>query len=282
MRWLVNNRLPFVIRNANKDIYKTHDFIRKHGNEPVVFVTKEKRHYHDLLRTVYNTKDYVANCNTILDANPNLLPNTLQFDALGDDITFIKSAQMFISIKRGNGTEMHAAWASNFFYQIDGEKEWTFVHPNNSHFLYPVQSSNGIYSASYASTFNLKDKQQEFDLLRYCPRYTAILKPGDILFNPEMWWHGVKNITDASIGIATRWTHKVPAFKSSLWIAMLGNPELNKILLANVEKYGDMGLYNMDEHTVINGKTVRVSAIETMNTGREISNGAPFIYGMLT
>ena len=82
---------------------------------------------------------------------------------------------------------MHAAWASNFFYQIDGEKEWTFVHPNNSHLLYPVQNSNGIYSVSCANTFNLQDKMKQFELLKYCPHYSVVLKPGDILFNPEMW-----------------------------------------------------------------------------------------------
>ena len=101
--FFVKNRIPFVIRNGNKHIYKTKDFILKYGNEPVVFIDSKKKHYHDLLKTINNSNDYVGNCNTILDANPHLLPNTLQFEIF-DHITFNKNAQMFISVKKGNGT----------------------------------------------------------------------------------------------------------------------------------------------------------------------------------
>ena len=60
---------------------------------------------------------------------------------------------------------------------------------------------------------------------------------------------------------------------------MMGNPELNNILINNLEKYGDTVLGNMDEHTIINGKSVRISALETLNTGSDIYNNKSNIYG---
>jgi hypothetical protein len=42
-------------------------------------------------------------------------------------------------------------------------------------------------------------------LFQYCPVYTAVLEPGDVLFNPPFWWHSIKNITETSTAVASRW-----------------------------------------------------------------------------
>lgn len=266
----VNNHIPFVMRNANKHINETQNFINKYGNEPVIFIkTKTKEHYYDELKTINNSNDYVGNCNTILDNNPDIVSKLIKPFKKINGITYTNSSQMFISTIKGNGTEMHAAWATNIFFQIDGEKKWTFVHPNNSHLVYSVLSESGIYFYSYTRTFDLKDQSHKFELLKHCPRYSVILKPGDILFNPGMWWHGVKNISNNSIGIATRWTHDTYPTKSKLFLSVLGNRNIIKLSKDNLVKYGKSGLSNMDEHTEINGKNVRVSALEQMNTGRD-------------
>ena len=189
---------------------------------------------------------------------------------------------MFISTVKGNGTEMHAAWSTNFFFQIDGLKKWTFVHPNNSHFVYPLLSESGMYYSSYSKTFDLKDKSHKFELLKYCPRYSVILKPGDILFNPGMWWHGVKNMSTNSIGIATRWEHNNHPIKSKLFLSTLGNNNIIQVSKDNLKKYGETRLSIMDEHTEVNGKSVRVSAFEQMNTGRNEFLKKSKIFGKFT
>ena len=40
---------------------------------------------------------------------------------------------------------------------------------------------------------------------KYCPTYSAVLEPGDILLNPPFWGHGIRNVTDKTVGVATRW-----------------------------------------------------------------------------
>ena len=35
--------------------------------------------------------------------------------------------------------------------------------------------------------------------------FKTCLNPGDVLINPSWWWHAVKNVTDETIGCATRW-----------------------------------------------------------------------------
>jgi hypothetical protein len=47
--------------------------------------------------------------------------------------------------------------------------------------------------------------REAFPLFKYCPVYTSVLEPGDVLFNPPWWWHSIKNITPKTVGIATRW-----------------------------------------------------------------------------
>jgi hypothetical protein len=279
----VNNHIPFVMRNANKYTCETQNFIKKYGNEHVIFIkTKTKEHYYDELKTINNSNDYVGNCNTILDNNPEIVSKLIKPFKNINGITYNDSSQIFISTVKGNGTEMHAAWSTNFFFQIDGEKKWTFVHPNNSHFVYPLLSETGIYYSSYTKTFDLKDKSHNFELLKYCPRYSVILKPGDVLFNPGMWWHGVKNISKNSIGIATRWGHNNYPLKSKLFLSTLGNDNIIKLSKDNLKKYGETRLSIMDEHTEINGKSVRVSALEQMNTGRELVLKVNKIFGKFT
>jgi oxalate decarboxylase/phosphoglucose isomerase-like protein (cupin superfamily) len=47
--------------------------------------------------------------------------------------------------------------------------------------------------------------KKAFPLFQYCPVYTAVLEEGDVLFNPPWWWHSIKNISDTTIGVASRW-----------------------------------------------------------------------------
>ena len=41
-------------------------------------------------------------------------------------------------------------------------------------------------------------------MCRFCPYYTTILEPGDVLYNPPWWSHAIRNITEKSVGVANR------------------------------------------------------------------------------
>ena len=148
----IKHNEPFVIRNANINLIQTDEFISKFSNNNVLFVN-DKKEYYDKLGTIYKTKDYVANCETIF-FNKNakkIIPNIpIKIKTVIESmLKLIGSNQLFLSIKNGNGTPLHSAFVDNFFYQIDGKKKWTFVHPNNTHMIYPVISESCVYSASY-------------------------------------------------------------------------------------------------------------------------------------
>ncbi len=113
-------------------------------------------------------------------------------------------AQFFLG-RKGTGAPLHFAYAWNFFYMVDGTKKWYFIEPNDFYLAYPRFGSGSTAGAM----FGLYPDDFRDDItpaLKYCPYYVAELKPGDVLLNPAYWAHAVKNITDKSVGIATRWT----------------------------------------------------------------------------
>ncbi len=114
-------------------------------------------------------------------------------------------AQFFIG-KKGTGSAMHYAAAWNFFYMVDGTKKWFFVDPADFYLAYPEFTSGsqaGMLFASYPDSY----REDLFPAFKYCPYYSVELKPGDVLLNPAYWGHGVRNITEKSVGIASRWSH---------------------------------------------------------------------------
>ncbi len=130
---------------------------------------------------------------------------TLQTERL-EPYTNMKStwAQFFIG-RKGTGAAMHFAFAWNLFYMVDGTKKWFFVDPNDFYLAYPKFS--GGYGSGFM--FGLYPDNYRKDLLpafKYCPYYSVELQPGDVLLNPAYWGHGVRNVSDKSVGIASRWS----------------------------------------------------------------------------
>jgi Cupin-like domain len=102
------------------------------------------------------------------------------------------------------GTGLHCANKFNLFVMVYGEKRWTFVHPKHSPWLYPASQKN--FQFAYAPiSLNFGHDTEAYPLIQYVPRYTTVLKPGDVLVNPPWWWHAVENLSPSSIGVATRW-----------------------------------------------------------------------------
>lgn len=104
------------------------------------------------------------------------------------------------------GSIFHCANGVNFFINIHGRKEWKFVNPLHSAWMYGLVNTAAAYGTC---AVNFRRSQQEH--LNHCPLYAqlpvykTILNPGDVLINPSWWWHSVKNLTPTTIGCATRW-----------------------------------------------------------------------------
>jgi len=111
--------------------------------------------------------------------------------------------QMFVG-RNGTSTPLHCASNWNFFTMLDGKKTWYFVDPEHSWFMYPLAAMGR------AAIFCMPPYPDEYDegrfpLMKWLPYYKVTIEPGDLLFNPPWWWHAVRNISDKTVGIASRW-----------------------------------------------------------------------------
>ena len=157
-------------------------------------------------------KWFGANMADIFNNNPELRA-ALDLDILSkygvsNEKSRIGSTQMFLS---GPGTRsgFHCTGGINLFVMVHGHKEWTFVAPEHSRFMYPITRKDMFYAGSPIDWKKSYDEIEAdgYPLYRYIPKFVANLKPGDVLFSPQWWWHAV-DTTTPSIGVATRAMNK--------------------------------------------------------------------------
>ncbi len=106
----------------------------------------------------------------------------------------------------GTGTMYHCANNMNVFMNIYGRKEWFFIHPKYSFWLYAELQKNGSAADSPVDHNTPASEQADkYPLFQQVPFYRAVLEPGDVMVNPPWWWHAINNKTDATIACAVRW-----------------------------------------------------------------------------
>lgn len=104
------------------------------------------------------------------------------------------------------GTNFHCANNLNIFFNVHGRKEWFFVHPKHTFWMYGLLHKTGGYGDSPVDHRRpAAEQRDDFPLYEQVPVYSAQLEPGDVLINPPWWWHAVNNLTNATIGCAVRW-----------------------------------------------------------------------------
>lgn len=118
----------------------------------------------------------------------------------------------------GSGSTWHCGGDHfNLFVMISGEKEWLFVNPQHTAWMYPLLQFDGLYGISPIVPFTKSDIElpicsssdsdpnSRFPLYKYVPKLHARLCPGDVVLSPSWWWHAVANISPITLGVATRW-----------------------------------------------------------------------------
>lgn len=177
---------------------------------------------------------YLSNVDTIFRRNNDLL----------DDLEFGRvnwaykpylpyAAQIFLGYgydKETTGTMMHCAASANLFIQVQGSKDWTFIHPRYTLF---VQPSLGLVTP--AAKAAVKPAQTGAPLMK------VTLNQGDMLYNPPWMWHEIKNRPGLNIGVATRENHPIWILKSN-WIfsALLevrATPRIAKVMIPENQKF---------------------------------------------
>jgi hypothetical protein len=116
----------------------------------------------------------------------------------------------------GMGSDVHSALGCNLFHQVVGKKKWWVFPPSQTPYLLPSLNKNGLSVYTLTRLGSGKANTEPSPWLSKLERYTAILEPGDILFDAPWFWHGVENIgnqDDLVIGVASR--YMTPLFSSS-------------------------------------------------------------------
>ncbi len=158
--------------------------------------------------------EYVRNSYNFILENPDFIEslNPQQFDAYMSGTEAKNScyvgSELFLGKSKKTGTSFHCANGNNLFFMVSGKKKWTFVHPDYTWLMYPILNDPMRYIISdiipqVTSLAEAIDKI--YPLWNYCPKYTVVLNPGDVLLSPSWYWHTVENLTDMTIGVATRW-----------------------------------------------------------------------------
>lgn len=213
-RWARENG-PVVLEGFAKDSAAcrtwTIEYLRDNYGDVELLITDPDQSVHpgpfrnfleDILAEK-KTGQYVQNTADIFNQRPELeadLPIAELKTLVGDLATHCGS-QLFVG-GRNTGTSYHCASNFNCFVMVHGQKEWRFVDPRYSAWMYPFMPPSGLFAFSPVPPFEPSDR---FPLASRIPKLRTVLEPGDMLLNPPWWWHAVKNITPSTIAVATRW-----------------------------------------------------------------------------
>jgi len=182
----------------------------KLGDSPDLFVLPDFTEEVPL-RLLLEERDkyYFANSQVLFDRHPDLheelnLPEIARFmKPTGDRVPLKQeSQQFFISTGPRAATGVHNGHNCNFFFNVQGVKKWTLVHPEFSFMMCAwLRPFDGICAFHLMNDF----AQSWIPTLKNVPYYKVILRPGDVLYNPYYWWHSVESLSTENVGISTRW-----------------------------------------------------------------------------
>lgn len=204
----VKNLHPVCCRGFCKEIkavkkWSFRWFLDNFGDDPVLITNAKKDGAYGKIRDVDDPSNYAQNIESVFVDHPELL-NDLEFDLYQPYIKKKVGYNQFFIGRRGTGSNFHSAANWNMFVQVDGQKKWWFINPQYAFFLYPVAQAGvaaGVGLVTTPETVN----EKAYPLFKYVPRFSIVLEPGDLMFNPPWWWHCIKNVSEVTVGVATRW-----------------------------------------------------------------------------
>lgn len=104
------------------------------------------------------------------------------------------------------GTGWHCAIGNNWFIQVVGHKRWYFLNPKYSSLFGPLR---------YASSAFIIGNQKIKKLQKHLPIEYVDLYPGDLLYNPDWYWHTIYNDDGLTIGVPIREFNISLSFKNN-------------------------------------------------------------------
>jgi hypothetical protein len=239
----VNTNTPVVVKGLSDVEHWSVDWLLRNYGDTVVLFTDlvSGRDYEAPLRDIANPRKsgevpYLHNSGRIFDQHPHLIRD-LALDRLRPVEGDSYAQQLFVGTKRGTGSAFHCAAPVNLFYQLEGSKRWTFVHPEYTFLLYPYVSRGNTYQTSLVGLPGTGRDYEDVPLFRYCPRFTVDLEKGDVLLSPSWWYHAVENLTERSLGVATRWHDPGQLDSNRLFNFLYSNPRRIAIVAGQMIRF---------------------------------------------
>lgn len=199
---------PVILRDFMKDTDLLKELswdtvLKKYADEDVFLTKKDIDGYAGKLKEVNDKNVYLHNSEKIFSKYPEVR-DLFQYQRLEPYLhQKVGYEQIFVG-RGGTGTPFHHASVYNMFYMVDGKKQWYFIDPYDTFLAYPLiifGRAAGFMFCLFPDEYN----KEAFPLFDYCPIYAAVLNPGDVLFNPPWWWHAIRNVTETTVGVASRW-----------------------------------------------------------------------------
>jgi hypothetical protein len=224
-----NEFRPVVLRGFMKQSEDWRDwsldaFLAAYGDEEDLLCCPVRDGYPGRVREIEVPGVYLHNTQVLLQRHPELLQQTgfeLLPRTLAKGLRFSGVTQLMLGRGRG-GSFWHCAGGLNLFCMLSGRKKWTFINPAESPFLLPMTEGVGrsvYYRAGHGGASELfgeyleimgadptEHRDEVFErIFSRATRYEVELEPGDVMYSPPWWWHDVRNTSEDSIGLATRW-----------------------------------------------------------------------------
>lgn len=199
---------PVVLRGfaADSEAARTWTFegiLDRFGDEDVLLTTGELDGEPGKLDAVKSDKVYLHNCEMLFRRHPEMVddvPLEAMVPYCGMRPTHL---QLFVG-RKGTGSPFHSAGTWNWFFNLHGRKQWWFIDPRHGYLNYPLNAMGQVASFSLCPWPDDYDREY-FPAFAHCPIFTVTLEPGDVLLNPPWWWHAVRNVSETSVAVASRW-----------------------------------------------------------------------------
>ena len=108
------------------------------------------------------------------------------------------------------GTGWHCAAGNNWFVQVVGRKKWYFLNPKYSRFFKPLRFGTISFKTGEKNISKYHDN---------LPLEYADIEAGDLLYNPDLYWHTTKNYDGLTIGVPVRESNVAYLIKNNLHLA---------------------------------------------------------------
>jgi hypothetical protein len=172
----------------------------------------------DALARIESGRSRTARFGALLVTRPELVSDLRlsALEALRPAMARTTSLQFFVG-GAGSVTPLHADGTCNFHVQLRGEKVWRIIHPVFNPVMRPVALSAPHFKSPIAP-FEVgraaDGVEAHVDVLE------AVLRPGDVLFNPSFFWHEVR-YTAPSVSVGMRWVSPTSFLRGSLAMTTL-------------------------------------------------------------